>query len=430
MNEPILIREARILDPTQNLDSPGDLLIENGKVSAIDGPGKIPSHRAQRIIEARGLLLTPGFIDLHVHLREPGLEYKESIETGTRAAVAGGFTSVACMANTLPVNDSPYITAFIRERAKAVALCRVHIVGAVTQGLRGQELAEIGGMVAEGAVAISDDGMPVMNSYLMRKAMDYARAFGIPIISHAEDTHLVAGGVVNEGVISNELGLRGNPAAAEEIMVAREIALCRLTRTPIHIQHVSTEVALEHIRRAKDAGLPVTAEASPHHLLLTEEHVRGYDTRFKMSPPLRTARDVEALRQAVADGLIDVIATDHAPHGEIDKAVEFDHASNGVIGLQTAIPATYQLVEDGIIPLRRWVESLTSGPARILNQRLGSLRVGAEADMTLLQTGHEWIFTDDHVLSKSKNSPFLNWKFNVRVAFTLVRGKVVYEHQA
>jgi dihydroorotase len=423
----ILIRNGHIVCPSQNLDGPGDVLIEDGKIAALDKPGKIPVARAQRVLEADGHYVLPGLIDIHVHLREPGLEYKETIETGTRAAVAGGFTSVACMANTQPVNDTPYVTAFIREKAKATAICRVFPIGAVTKGLKGEELAEIGGMVAEGVRAISDDGMPVMNSYLMRKAMDYAKAFGIPVISHAEDWNLVGQGVVNESALSNELGLRGNPAAAEEIMVAREIALCRLTRSPVHIAHISTEIALEHVRRAKDAGLPITAEASPHHLTLNEESVRGYDTNFKMAPPLRGETDVEALRKAVADGLVDVIATDHAPHGQIDKAVEFDQAANGIIGLQTAVPLTMRLVESGIVSLRRWVESLTVAPAKLLNLPHGTLRVGQAADVTVIRNNREWVLTEDRILSKSRNSPFLNWKFKSEVAYTIVGGKVVHE---
>lgn len=427
MSDTLLIQGGRIVDPSQNHDALGDLLIENGKIAAIDGPGKIPASRAGRVIDARGCYVVPGLIDVHVHLREPGLEYKETIETGTRAAVAGGFTSVACMANTHPVNDTPYVTAFIRDRARASAANRVHIIGAVTKGLKGEELAEIGGMVAEGAIAISDDGMPVMNSYLMRKAMDYAKAFGVPVISHAEDWNLVAGAPVNESALSNELGLRGNPAAAEEIMVAREIALCRLTRSPVHIAHISTEVGLEHVRRAKDAGLPVTAEASPHHLILTEESVRGYDTNFKMAPPLRGERDVEALRKAIAEGLIDVIATDHAPHGEIDKAVEFDQAANGIIGLQTAVPLTLKLVDDGIVSLKRWVETMTVAPAKLLKLPYGTLARGRDADVTIIRHGREWQLTKEKILSKSHNSPFLNWKFNSQIACTIVGGKVVYE---
>lgn len=422
----LLIQGGRILDPSQRIDRTGDLLIENGKIAAIDDPGKIPAARAAKTISAKGCWVMPGLIDVHVHLREPGLEYKETIETGTRAAIAGGFTSVACMANTHPVNDTPYVTAYIREKAKASASCRVFPVGAVTKGLKGEELAEIGGMVAEGVKALSDDGMPVMNSYLMRKAMDYAKAFGVPIISHAEDSNLVGQGVMNEGALSNELGLRGNPAAAEEILVAREIALCRLTRCPVHIAHISTEVALDHLKRAKDAGLPVTAEASPHHLTLTEESVRAYDTNFKMAPPLRTERDVEALRGAVASGLVDVIATDHAPHGLVDKAVEFDQAANGIIGVQTAVPLSLRLVHEGIIPVSRWLEAFTIHPARLLGLPYGTLQRGSEADVTVLNPEEEWTLTEDKILSKSRNSPFLGWKFKGRVVATVLGGRLAY----
>lgn len=422
----ILIRGGRVIDPSQGVDGDFDVLIEDGKIAAVDKPGSIPDKRAAKVIDAKGSWILPGLIDIHVHLREPGLEYKETIETGTRAAVAGGFTSVACMANTQPVNDSPYVTAFIRERAKAHALCRVFPVGAVSKGLKGEELAEIGGMVEEGARALSDDGMPVMNSYLMRKAMDYSKAFGVPIISHAEDANLVGQGVMNEGALSNSLGLRGNPAAAEEIMVAREIALCRLTRAPIHIAHISTVVGLEHVRRAKEAGLPVTAEASPHHLTLTEEAVKAYDTNCKMAPPLRTREDVEALKRAVAEGVIDIIATDHAPHGLVDKAVEFDQAACGVIGLQTAVPLTLKLVHDGVIPLKRWIESLTVAPAKLLGLPHGSLARGADADITILDPKRNWSLSADLILSKSHNSPFLGWNFQGLVVQTIVSGKVVF----
>jgi dihydroorotase len=424
--ESLLIRGGRIIDPANKKDAEGDLLIVDGRIAAIDKPGKIPVAKAAQVLEAKGCWVMPGLIDVHVHLREPGLEYKETIETGTRAAVAGGFTAVACMANTQPVNDSPYVTAFIREKAKATAACRVFPIGAVTKGLKGEELAEIGGMVNEGAMAISDDGMPVMNSYLMRKAMDYAKAFNVPVISHAEDWNLVAQGAINESALSNELGLRGNPAAAEEIMVAREVALCRLTRSRVHIAHISTAVGLEHVRRAKDAGLPVTAEASPHHLTLTEEEVRGYDTNFKMAPPLRAEEDVEALQEAVAKGLVDLIATDHAPHGQVDKAVEFDQAANGIIGLQTAVPVTLELVHDGVVSPKRWVESLTIAPAKLLGVPFGTLKVGADADVTVLDPKAAWTLTPELVASKSHNSPFLGRKLRGRVRATIVGGHLAY----
>ena len=422
----ILIQNGLILDPLKDKPLLGDILIENGKISAIDLPGRIPPSRATQIISARNAWIMPGLIDMHVHLREPGLEYKETIETGTRAAVAGGFTSVACMANTLPVNDNAYVTAFIRERAKAVGVCRVFPIGAVTKGLKGEELAEIGGMVSEGICAISDDGYPIMNSYLMRKAMDYIKAFGIPIISHAEDWNLVGQGVMNEGALSNQLGLRGNPAAAEEIMIARDIALCRLTRAPLHIAHMSTELGVDHLRRAKEAGLPVTAEVTPHHLTLNEEALCSYDTHCKMAPPLRTQKDVEALQKALSEGLIDVIATDHAPHGEIDKAVEFDQAANGIIGLQTAIPLTLKLVHDQILTPLQWVRTLTLNPARLLKLPHGTLQIGSDADVTLMSPDQEWTFASEAIQSKSANSPFIGWKLKGAILATLVGGRIVY----
>jgi dihydroorotase len=308
-----------------------------------------------------------------------------------------------------------------------VASCRVFPIGAVSKGLKGEELAEIGGMVTEGVKAISDDGMPVMNSYLMRKAMDYAKAFDVPIISHAEDLNLVAQASMNEGALSNELGIRGNPAAAEEILVAREIALCRLTRARVHIAHVSTAVALEHIRRAKEAGLSITAEVCPHHLTLTEEAVKTYDTCCKMAPPLRTEADVEALKAALKDGTVDLIATDHAPHGLVDKAVEFDQAANGIIGVQTAVPLTFKLVDDGVLSLARWVESLTTAPAKVLGLPLGTLMPGREADVTIFDPGAKWVFSEEQILSKSANSPFLGWELKGKVAATIVGGKVVHE---
>jgi len=428
--ETLLIQGGRIIDPSSQHDGLADLLIEDGLIAAIEAPGTIPTSRASRVIAAQGCWVVPGLIDVHVHLREPGLEYKETIETGTRAAVAGGFSSVACMANTQPVNDSPTVTAYIREKAKQVGACRVFPIGAVTKGLKGEELAEIGGMVREGAGAISDDGMPVMNSYLMRKAMDYAKAFGVPVISHAEDANLVGHGVMNEGALSNELGLRGNPAAAEEILVAREIALCRLTRHPIHIAHLSTELAIDHVRRAKEAGLPVTAEATPHHLSLDESAVRAYDTHCKMAPPLRTARDVEALQKAVATGLIDLIATDHAPHGEIDKAVEFDQAANGIIGLQTALSVTLELVHREIMTPMRWVDALSTAPAKLLKLPYGTLRKGAAADITVIDPNALWTFDSREVRSKSHNSPYLGHRLKGRVHATLVGGTIAYEYNA
>jgi len=423
----VLIRGARVIDPSQNIDEVLDIWTEGGVIRAIEKSGHISPERVQVQIDAKSLWALPGFIDLHVHLREPGLEYKETIETGTLAAAAGGFTAVACMANTQPVNDNPIVTSYIREKARQFAHSRVHIIGAVTRGLQGKELAEIGGMVREGAVALSDDGMPVMNSLIMRRAMEYAGGFGIPIISHAEDANLVNGGVVNESPLSHQLGLPGNPAAAEEIMVAREIALCRLTRTPIHIAHLSTAVALEHVRRAKQDGLPVTAEASPHHLTLTEEAVRDLDTNTKMAPPLRSEQDVEALRKAVAEGVVDILATDHAPHGTVDKECEFVQAANGILGLQTAAPLTYELVVKGLIPLHRWIESWTIQPAKFLKLNAGNLRVGGPADITLFDPEARWTLNPSEILSKSHNTPFLGWTLHGRATHTLTGGVLAYQ---
>jgi len=425
--ERILIRSGRIIDPVQNRDFEGDLLIEGGKIAAVDQPRRIPKSKADIVIDASGCWVTPGLIDPHVHLREPGFEYKETIETGTRAAVAGGFTSVACMANTQPVNDSPYTTAYIMEKAKSTALCRVFPIGAISKGLKGEELAEIGGMVSEGARGISDDGKPVMNSYLMRKAMDYAKAFDVPVISHSEDANLVGQGAINESALSNELGLRGSPAAAEEIMVARDIALCRLTGARVHIAHISTAAALAHLARAKEEGLPITAEVTPHHLILTEQAMRAYDTNFKVSPPLRSEKDVMALRKALADGVVDMIASDHAPHGTIEKALEFDLAATGILGLQTAVPLTLQLVHESVLSVVRWVEAFTTRPAKMLGLSGGSLVPGCAADVTVLDPDKLWTFTQDQIVSKSRNSPFIEWKLRGQIVATIVGGIVKYQ---
>ncbi len=426
----LLIQGGRVIDPSSNFDQDADILVENGVIAAIDKPGSFANTPGiAEILNAKGAWVMPGFIDIHVHLREPGFEYKETIETGTKAAVAGGFTSIACMANTQPVNDNAAVTSFIRERARQYGACRVYPIGAVTRGLKGTELAEIGGMVEEGVRALSDDGLPVMNSYVMRKAMDYAKAFAIPIISHAEDASLVGQGVMNESALSTELGLRGNPAAAEEIMVARDIALCRLTRCPVHFAHISTALAIDHIKRAKEAGLPITAEASPHHLTLTEENIRGYDTRFKVCPPLRSHEDMLAVRKALADGTLDLIASDHAPHGVIDKFVEFDQASNGLIGLQTTIPLTLFLVKEGQLSLSRWIESLTSKPAKLLGLPLGTLKKGAPADITIIDPERKWIFTEERIVSKSRNSPYVGHSLQGEVVATVVEGKIRFKSE-
>ncbi|MBU6375993.1 MAG: dihydroorotase [Bdellovibrionales bacterium] len=429
----MIFRNARILDASTKMDlERGDLWIESGKIHAIEPPGVIPRNPAIPEKDCSGLWILPGLIDAHVHFREPGFEYKETIESGTQAAAAGGFSAVACMANTRPVHDHPTITRFIRDKAKESGKSRVFPIGAITRGLGGKELAEIGGMIAEGAVAISDDGMPVMNSKLMRQAMEYARSFDVPVISHAEDWHLSECTAMNDGSHSFSQGLHGNPAASEEIMVAREIALCRMTKARVHIAHVSTKLALDHIRRAKAEGLPITAEVTPHHLLLTDSSALGYNTYCKMAPPLRSKEDTEAMIRALADGTIDMIATDHAPHSTLEKATPFAQAPNGIIGIQSVIPLTLSLVHAGQLALMRWVESMTISPARMLGIPHGTLALGREADLCVLDSGKIWDLRNQKNLSKSCNDPFTESHFEFsargRVEETWVSGVRIF-HQ-
>jgi dihydroorotase len=430
----ILIRGGRVIDPSSRLDGIADILIDAGKI-AIIGPQAIETaqqrdestlHTPVEIIEAHGLLVVPGLIDIHTHLREPGYEYKESIESGSAAAAAGGFTAIACMANTNPVNDDAAVTEYILDKARAVGLVQVFPIGAVSVGLAGERLAEIGELKQAGVVGLSDDGKSVMNSQLMRLALEYAGMFALPVISHCEDTHLAAHGVMHEGRVSTELGLRGIPAQAEDIMVARDLALAELTGGRLHIAHVSTAGAVRLVRDAKARELHVTAEVTPHHLTLTDEAVRGYDSNTKMYPPLRTAADVEALRQALRDGTIDAIATDHAPHDLADKEVEFDQAPVGIIGLETALPLTLRLVEAGILPLADAIAKLSWGPARVLGLAKGTLQVGADADVTLIDAQTEYVVDRREFRSKSRNSPFHGWTLKGRAVMTICAGKIVY----
>jgi dihydroorotase len=429
-----LIRGGRVVDPSAHLDGVMDVLIDAGKIVAVGGDALAtgwpragsPRDTPLEVIEARGLLVVPGLVDIHTHLREPGYEYKESIESGSAAAVAGGFTAIACMANTDPVNDDAAVTEYILDKARAVGLAQVFPVGAVSVGLAGERLAEIGELSQAGVVGISDDGKSVMNSQLMRRALEYAGMFGLPVISHCEDTQLAAHGVMHEGRVSTELGLRGIPAQAEEIMVARDIALAELTGGRLHIAHVSTAGAVRLIRDAKARGLRVTAEVTPHHLSLTHEAVRGYDPNTKMYPPLRAAGDVDALRQALKDGTIDAIATDHAPHDLAAKDVEFDQAPVGIIGLETSLPLTLRLVHAGVLPLSEAVAKLTWGPSQVLGLAKGTLRVGADADVTLIDTQTEYTVDLREFRSKSRNSPFHGWALKGRAVMTLCGGKVVY----
>lgn len=423
----LLFKTARVIDPASGLDAQADVLIEEGKIKEINPvTPEAKGSSILKVINCRGKVLAPGLIDMHCHLREPGHEYKETIETGSRAGAAGGYTSLVCMANTLPVNDCRAVTEYILRQARDKALVNVYPVGAVTKGLKGESLAEIGDMYEAGIVAVSDDGQPVMNSYLFRRALEYATGIGLPVISHCEDLNLRGQGVMNEGYMSTILGLRGIPKAAEVIMVQRDIILAELTGAPLHIAHVSTAESVQAIREAKKRGIKVTAETAPHYFSLTEEAVRTFDTNTKMNPPLRTAADVAAIIAGLQDGTLDVIATDHAPQSPVEKDVEFDYAANGIIGLETALPLTLRLVHEGHLSLMQALEKLTYGPARILNLPAGKLEVGAPADLTLIDLNREFTVDVNKFKSKSRNSPFQGWKLRGKAVMTIVCGKIVY----
>ncbi|MBM4122577.1 MAG: dihydroorotase [Nitrospira sp.] len=425
----ILIQGGHVIDPGR-LNDRADVLIENGKIAAV-GKNLVAYARggasSATVIDATGKLVLPGFIDLHVHLREPGFEYKETIQTGTASAAAGGFTSVCCMPNTNPVNDNQSVTEFILDQARAAGNAHVFPVGAITKGSEGKELAEIGDLRRAGCVAISDDGQPVMNSLVMRRAMEYALAFDLPVIDHCEDLHLSEGGCMNEGLVSTQLGLQGIPSAAEDVMVARNLSLAELTGARLHLAHVSTAGSVRMVREAKARGVRVTAEACPHHFSLTEESVRGFNTLAKMNPPLRTWQDVQAIKDGLRDGTIDVIATDHAPHAAQEKQLEFAQAPNGIVGLETALPLTLALVEEGVLSLEAAVAKLTSEPAKAFSLPKGSLAPGADADLVVVDAQASWEVDPARFRSKSKNTPFAGWKVKGRVTATIVAGRVVYE---
>jgi dihydroorotase len=424
--ERLLVAGGTVVDPVAGTVAPGDVVVEDGRLAGVMRAGE-GSAEGATVMDARGLLVLPGLVDMHVHLREPGYEYKETVQTGVAAALAGGFASVACMANTEPPNDSAAVTQYILDRARIARGARVHPIGALSLGLRGEQLAEIGEMHRAGIVAISDDGRPVMNAALMRRALEYSRMFGLPVIVHEEDRDLAAGGAMNEGVTALRLGLRGIPAAAEDVMVARDVALARLTGGRLHVAHVSTAGAVALVRAAKAEGLPVTAEVTPHHLFLTEEAVAGYGTNAKMAPPLRARADVDALRAALADGTIDAIATDHAPHHHDEKEVEFDQAANGVVGLETALPLALRLVAEGVLPLPALVARMTTGPARILGLPAGTLAPGAPADLTLVDPERRWRVDARAFRSKSRNTPFDGWEMTGRAVAVLVDGRLVHD---
>jgi dihydroorotase len=419
------IANGTVVDPVAGTATRCDVLIEDGRVAAVDAPERVAAEAP--IYDARGCLVLPGLVDMHVHLREPGHEYKETIATGAAAAVAGGVTSVACMANTNPVNDSAAVTRFILEQAAIAKLARVHPVGALSVGLRGERLAEFGEMRRAGIVAVSDDGMPVMDAGLMRRALEYATLFDLPVIAHEEDACLRGGGVMNEGITSVRLGLRGSPPAAEELMVARDVALVEVTGGRLHIAHVSTARSVALVREARARGLRVSAEATPHHLFLTEEAVAEYDTNAKMAPPLRTRADVDALRAGLADGTIEAIATDHAPHHADEKDCEFDQAANGVVGLETALGLGLKLVAEGVLDLPTLVARLTIGPARLLGLEAGTVAVGAPADVVVVDPERRWKVAARSFRSKSRNTPFDGWDLQGKAVATFVGGALVYE---
>ncbi|MCY3729095.1 MAG: dihydroorotase [Nitrospira sp.] len=426
----ILITGGQVVDPGR-WSGVADVLIEEGKISAVE-PNlrqKLQEGNALKIIDAKGLLVCPGFVDLHVHFREPGFEHKETISTGSAAAVAGGFTSVCCMPNTHPVNDSRSVTEFILAQAAAAGKARVFPIGAITKGSQGEELAEIGELFDAGCVAVSDDGSPVMNSLVMRRAMEYATAFHLPVVDHCEDSQLAPGGCMHEGAVSTELGIPGIPKAAEEVMVARNIALAELTGARLHLPHVSTLGSVRMVREAKARGVPVTAEACPHHFSLTDEAVRSFDANAKMNPPLRTDEDVQAIKEGLQDNTIDIVATDHAPHAVQEKQLEFDAAPFGIIGLETAFPLTLNLVEEGLLTLEQAIAKLTREPARVFDLSYGTLAPGAAADVTLIDPTATWVVDPTRLHSLSRNTPFAGWTMKGKIVKTFVGGVVVYDRE-
>ncbi len=422
MSDLLILQNGRILDPVTGVDETGDLWIKDGRI--VQGDKQIPE--TANIIDVQGKWIVPGLIDMHVHLREPGEEYKETVESGTRAAAAGGFTAVACMPNTRPVNDEASVTRFLLSDERN-ASTRVYPAAAISRGSQGTNLAEYGELKEAGAVAVTDDGLPVLDSQLMRRAMEYAGSHDLLVISHSEEMALSKNGSMNEGVVSTRLGLRGIPAAAEAIMVYREIALAELTGQRTHIAHVSTLAATDLIRQAKARGVQVTAETTPHYFTLTEEAVADYNTNAKMNPPLRTEKDRQAIREGLKDGTYDCIATDHAPHSVLEKECEFDQAAYGIIGLETSLPLSLNLVREGVIEPLRLFELMSSNPAKVLKVTGGTLAVGSNADVTVIDPEKEFIFSRESILSKGKNSPFLDWKLQGKAVLTIMGGRFTYD---
>lgn len=424
----LIFRKGRVIDPAQGRDQVMDVLIEDGRIAEVAPHIELGREKAAGVkqIDAGGKWIVPGLIDMHVHLREPGEEYKETIETGTLAAVAGGFTAVACMPNTRPVNDCAAVTNYILDKAREQGACRVFPVAAISRGLEGKCLAEFGELRDCGAVAVSDDGRPVMNSLLMRRALEYARTFDLLVISHCEDADLASGGLMNEGPVSTRLGLRGIPGAAEQIMIARDLALAELTGSRLHIAHVSTAGSVALIREAKRKDIPVTAETAPHYFTLTDERITTFDPVYKVNPPLRTPEDVEAIKAGLADGTIDAIASDHAPHSSVEKDLEFEFASNGMIGLESSLPFILGLVRDGVLAPLEAIAKVSCNPAGILKVPFGALRAGAVADLTLIDPEKPYAIDVQSFKSKSRNCPFAGMEVRGRAEMTVVAGRPVY----
>jgi dihydroorotase len=428
----IKIYNAYIIDPFTNKEGIADIEIEDGVISKVNYKEKkslVPTIKhSESLLEinAEEFYIFPGLIDMHAHLREPGYEYKETIRTGTLSAIRGGFTSVCCMANTNPVNDNPEVTYYILAKAKEEGSCDVYPIGAVTKGLKGEELSEMAMLKEAGCVAFSDDGMPVMNSLIMRRALEYSKSVGVPIISHCEDITLSDGGVINEGKKSFYLGLKGIPKASEEVMVARDIILCKYYKASLHIAHVSTKGSVELIQMAKEEGVNVTAETSPHYFTLTEDALKDYNTNAKVNPPLRTEEDKEALKEALKAGIIDVIATDHAPHHIDEKKVPFQEALKGISGLETAFALSLKLVHNGVLSLRELIEKLTLNPSRILNIQKEGIKEGSHADLILVDINKNWIVDKEKFVSLGKNTPFDGWNLKGKVLVT-VKGKNLFD---
>jgi dihydroorotase len=429
MTDVLLFRRVRAIDPARSLDAEVDVVVERGRVTAVGrdaGRELGPSDRV-RVVDVAGAWLLPGLVDVHAHLREPGQESKEDLSSGLRAAAAGGFVDVCCMPNTRPVNDARVITEMLVAKARGLESVRLHPIGAITVGQRGEQLTEMADLKDAGAVAVSDDGRCVTNSQVMRRALEYASTFDLPVIQHAEDHAMTDGAQMHEGSVSTRLGLRGWPRVAEDVIVARDVLLAEYTGARYHLAHASTHGSVRLVREAKDRGVAVTAEVTPHHLLLTDAALLGYDAACKVNPPLREQVDVDTLRRALADGTIDIVATDHAPHGPLDKDVELAEAAPGMIGLELCVPLLLGLVRDGVLPLSRLIDALTAAPARLVGIEAPSIREGARADLALIDPASRWTIDRAHLKTKSTNTPFLGRTVQGRVMMTLCEGRVVHE---